>query len=121
MGRCCARCARTARCRPAPARPGEAAIPAELWPGSTRVLLVPLPRLRSTFLQERVKAHQARPAPPSHLAQYFTQYKPAQDYQRVQVQRSRLAQATAHIKAQLEALDVEEARAASGEGDVVAG
>jgi hypothetical protein len=74
---------------------------------------------------QRVKAHTPRAAPPSQLAQYMLKYNPPADYQRIQWARQRLAQATAHVKAQLAALDAEEgveggaAAAAAGGGGYV--
>jgi hypothetical protein len=59
-----------------------------------------------------VRAHQPRAAPPSHLAQYFLKHNAALEYTKIQHARGRLAQATAHIKGQLAALEAEEARAA---------
>jgi YEATS domain-containing protein 4 len=57
---------------------------------------------------QRVVRHTPVPAPPSQLAQYFGKLDPAADYARVQNARKRLAPATAHLKAQLAALESEE-------------
>lgn len=65
---------------------------------------------------ERVKAHQAAPAPGSQLAQYFGKFDPNIDYMRVQNARKRLAPATAQVKAQLAAFEAAEAPV-DGDGD----
>ena len=56
----------------------------------------------------RVINHQPKAAPVSQLAQYFGKYDPSADYNRIQNARKRLAPATAHLKAQLAALEAEE-------------
>ena len=56
----------------------------------------------------RLKGHQPRPAPGSQLSQYFLRFNPPADYNRIQHARTRLAQATARVKAQIAALDEEE-------------
>jgi YEATS domain-containing protein 4 len=57
----------------------------------------------------RVKAHVPQPAPVSQLAQYFGKFDAAADYSKVQNARRRLAPLTAHFRAQLAAIEAEEA------------
>jgi YEATS domain-containing protein 4 len=57
---------------------------------------------------KRVASLQPEAAPVSQLAQYFGKYDPSIDYNRIQNARKRLAPATAHLKAQLAALEAEE-------------
>jgi hypothetical protein len=62
-------------------------------------------------LHQRVAGHQARPAPPSQLAPFYTLFTPEVDYQRVQRARQRVAQIMAHAKAQLAAYEAEDGAA----------
>lgn len=56
---------------------------------------------------KRVTSHQPRPAPPSQLAQFYTNFNPENDYRRVQMARQRVAQITANVKANLASIEAE--------------